>query len=88
MRRIRIIRRTAPPICRENPSSLASSSRWKRTFSSSSTDPLPSARLFASASAPTQSPANSTGAPSRSASFEATGRKLYFASGLPFGRPR
>ena len=49
---------------------------------------MPSARLFASASAPTQSAANSTGAPSKSASFAATGRKLYFGSGLPFGRPR
>ena len=43
---------------------------------------------FLPRSAPTQSAANSTGAPTSSASFSATGRRLYFGSGLPLGRPK
>ena len=78
----------------ENFSSLASSSAWKRRFSSSSVWPFSSLPAISSASTPTQSgqkPTFSLDASSRSSimrSRSATGLRLIFGLGLPFGRPK
>src|SRR5262249_18578050 len=70
------------------PSSFASSSGWKRTFSSSRISPGPSCRAAFSTSGPTQSDASGTGRPSSDSSRSATGFSEYCGFGLPFGRPR
>jgi hypothetical protein len=54
-------------------------------FRADSTSPLPRASAFAFASSPTQSLAKATGLPIRALSAGATGARLCFGSGLPFG---
>ncbi len=49
---------------------------------------LASARLLASASAPTQSSAKSTGAPMSSFNFAAAGARVYLELTVPLGLPR
>ncbi len=69
-------------------SSLLVSPALKRRFSSTTTSPSASAATAARAAAPTVSEAKPTGWPRTSPRRADTGRREYFSSGTPFGRPR
>jgi len=67
---------------------LPSSSRWKRAFSRRKTVPSAGLAQAASTSSPTQSFKKVTGLPRSFSTSAATGLRVYFGFGAPFGRPR
>jgi hypothetical protein len=67
---------------------LASSSAWKRKFSSRTTPGAPARAIASLAGSPIQSLANTTVVPSSDDSRSATGCSENSGFGLPFGRPR
>jgi len=67
---------------------LPSSSMWKRAFSRRITEPSAGLAQAASTSAPTQSFKKVTGLPRSLSTSAATGLRVYFSFGEPFGRPR
>jgi len=67
---------------------LPSSSRWKRAFSRRITEPSAGLAQAASTSAPTQSFKKVTCLPRSLSTSAATGLRVYFSFGVPFGRPR
>ncbi len=67
---------------------FAVSPALKRRFSSTATWPSPSAATVSCAEEPTVSVAKATSWPSSSPRRPTTGRREYFSSGSPLGRPR
>ena len=73
---------------RRSASSFEVSPGWKRRFSRTATRPSSSPATTSWAEGPTVSVAKATSWPSSSPSRPTTGRREYFSSGAPLGRPR